>query len=378
MLRTRIQICLLSGLALALAATTAVAETPERGREEPIVIGHRGASGFVPEHTLTAYYIAIQQGADYIEPDLVSTRDGVLVARHEPEIGGTTDVALHPEFADRQTTKRVDGVEVTGWFTDDFTLAELKTLRAVERIPQIRPGNARFDGQFEIPTLDEVIALVRSANLERVRLALRNRQPLPAPIGIYPETKHPTYFDGLGLSLEEPLVRTLHRNGYFGRNAPVFIQSFETANLRELRKQTRLPLLQMMDTAGQPFDFTVSGDPRTYADLATPEGFAWIARYADGVGANKNFVLPRTADDALGAPTRFVRDAHARGLLVHIYTIRAENPFLPADLRNGDDPTALGDVASELARFLEAGIDGFFTDQPIFGVRARDAFVQSR
>ena len=239
MQRAGIKARFFGGLALVLTVATvatvatAAAGTPElvsRGREqqEPIVIGHRGASGYVPEHTLTSYFIAIQQGADFVEPDLVSTKDGVLVARHEPEIGGTTDVSEHPEFADRRTTKLIDGVSVTGWFTDDFTLAELKTLRAKERIPQIRPGNARFDGQFEIPTFEEVIALVRSANLERTLRAIKNREPLPAPIGIYPETKHPTYFDNLGLSLEEPLVRTLHRNGYVGRNAPVSL-AFSTA-----------------------------------------------------------------------------------------------------------------------------------------------------
>jgi glycerophosphoryl diester phosphodiesterase len=368
---------------IALAVTAGAADAGEarsggRAQAEPIVIGHRGASGFVPEHTLTSYFIAIQQGADFVEPDLVSTKDGVLVARHEPEIGGTTDVSQRPEFADRRTTKLIDGASVTGWFTDDFTLAELKTLRAVERIPQIRPGNARFDGQFEIPTFEEVIALVRSANLERLRLAIKNGDPLPQPIGIYPETKHPTYFDSRGLSVEEPLVRTLHRNGYFGRNAPVFIQSFETANLRALREMTRLPLVQLMDGAGRPFDFVAAGDPRTYADLATAEGLAWIATYADGVGPNKNLVIPRNADDTHGAPTAFVSNAHAAGLLVHIFTIRAENPFLPADLRNGSDATAAGDVATELARYLAAGIDGFFTDQPNLGVRARDAFRHGR
>jgi glycerophosphoryl diester phosphodiesterase len=376
----RTKLCVLAVLALCLISSPAAGESSRRSPARsqvptPIVIGHRGASGYVPEHTLASYFIAIQQGADFVEPDLVSTKDHVLVARHEPEIGGTTDVADHPEFANRRRMLVIDGVSTTGWFTSDFTLAELKTLRAKERIPENRPANARFDGQFEIPTFEEVIALVRSANIERVRRALASGQRPPKPIGIYPETKHPTFFDGLGLSLEEPLLRSLRRNGYFGKDAPVFIQSFETANLRELSKVTELPLVQLLDATGKPFDFVVANDPRTYADLASGPGLAWIARYADGVGPNKNLVIPRNADQTLGFPSNLVRDAHRVGLLVHIFTIRAENPFLPAELRNGTDPTLFGDVAGEIRRFLDVGIDGFFNDQPILGMRARDAFV---
>ena len=377
--RIAIQALWLDGLALILAATTAVAGTPRRlPVERPIVIGHRGASGYVPEHTLASYFIAIQQGADFIEPDLVSTKDGVLVARHEPEIGGTTDVADHPEFANRKTTKTIDGVSITGWFTTDFTLAELKTLRARERIPQNRPANTRFNGQFEIPTFEEVLDLVDSANRARARRALASGWRLPEPIGVYPETKYPTFFNGLGLSLEGPLLRSLSRHGYSGKDAPVFIQSLETANLRELRKKTQLPLIQLLEATGKPFDFVIANDPRTYADLASGPGLAWISHYADGVGPNKNLVISRNADDTLGAPSNLVRNAHKVGLLVHIFTIRAENPFLPAEFRNGSDPTVFGNVAGELARFFQVGIDGFFTDQPILGVQARDALVGAR
>ena len=251
----------------------------------PIVIGHRGASGDRPEHTLEAYWLAIQEGADYVEPDIVSTRDGVLVARHENEISGTTDVAAHASFAGRRTTKLIDGVNVTGWFTEDFTLAELKTLRARERLPQLRATS--YDGRFEIPTLQEVIDLVARVNAERLK---GSNQTL---VGIYPETKHPTYFDSIGLSLEEPLVRILDANGYRGKNALVYVQSFETANLRDLAGMTSVPLVQLLNSGGRPFDFVVNGDPRTYADLATLAGLREIAGYAQGVGVNKDLVVPR-------------------------------------------------------------------------------------
>jgi glycerophosphoryl diester phosphodiesterase len=338
------------------------------------VIGHRGASGYVPEHTLVSYFIAIQMGADYVEPDLVITKDRVLVARHENDISGTTDVADHPEFAGRRTTKTIDGVAITGWFTEDFTLAELKTLRAKERIPQIRPGNARFDGKFEVPTLEEV-TLVQSLNAERLREAQENGRRHFKPIGVYPETKHPTYFAGIGMAMEQPLVRILRRFGYSGKNAPVFIQSFEVGNLKKLARMTDLPLVQLLDAVGRPFDFTAAGDPRTYADLAKPAGLAEIASYAAGVGVNKNLMIPRTAQGFLGSPTTLVSDAHARGLIVHGWTFRAENSFLPADFRSSSDPAAFGDLVGEVKRFLDLGMDGFFTDQSDIGVRARDEFV---
>jgi glycerophosphoryl diester phosphodiesterase len=337
------------------------------------VIGHRGASGQVPEHTLAAYFIAIEQGADYIEPDLVSTRDGVLIARHENEIGGTTDVALHPEFAGRRTRKVVDGEPVEGWFAEDFTLAEIKRLKARERIPRVRPANARFDGQLEVPTLDEILALVKARDVGREAAARALGRPPPPRIGVYPETKHPSYFAAAGLALEPPLLDALARSGYAGRDAPIFIQSFEVGNLRALRRLTDLPLVQLVEKRGAPYDLRAQGDAQTYGTLIRPDGLAAVAEYADAVGVEKSLVLPLTPDSALGAPTPLVADAHAAGLRVHAWTFRAENEFLPAQLRSSGDPTALGDVAAELAAFLRAGIDGFFIDQPALGARARDA-----
>jgi glycerophosphoryl diester phosphodiesterase len=328
---------------------------------EPLVIGHRGASGYRPEHTLASFRLAIELGADYIEPDLVSTKDGVLVARHENEIGATTDVASHPEFAARQATKVIDGVSITGWFTEDFTLAELKSLKSKERIPALRATNAAFDGLEQIPTLQEVIDLARRTD-----------------VGIYPETKHPSYFDGIGLSLEEPLVATLSRNGYTRRSSPVFIQSFEVSNLKELSGMTKVPLVQLISDVGKPYDFVLSGDPRTYADLATRAGLREIARYADGVGPNKNLIVPRDSANRLLSPTSFVRDAHRWGLAVHPWTFRRENSFLPEDFRAGNPVSpvyqaATGDFQAELRLFYRLGVDGVFTDNPDVAVAARSA-----
>ena len=329
----------------------------------PIVIGHRGASGYRPEHTLAAYRLAIRQGADYIEPDLVSTRDGVLVARHENEISGTTDVAEHPEFTDRKATKVIDGVATTGWFTEDFTLAELKTLRATERLPQVRPDNTEYDGRFEVPTLHEVLNLVRSESRRWGR-----------EIGIYPETKHPTYFDSIGLSLEEPLVAALRKYDLDDADDPVVIQSFETANLRELDTLVNAPIAQLVNASGRPWDFVVSGDPRTYRDLTSPKNLAWVATYADGVGAHKDLVLPRTGG-ATSTPSAFVTDAHAAGLLVHVWTLRAENQFMATNFRVGTDPNAFGDLTAETQAFLDAGVDGVFADHPDLAVTARDKWL---
>lgn len=377
--RTAVTHILVAALAASTLAGPASAHDDRGSRPgEPLVIGHRGASGYVPEHTLTSYFIAIQQGADFVEPDLVSTKDGVLVARHENEISGTTNVSEHAEFAARRTTKIIDGVAITGWFTEDFTLQELKTLRAKERIPAIRPDSTRFDNQFEIPTLDEVLSLVKSVNEQRAESARKLGQGRPAPIGVYPETKHPTYFDSIGLSLEEPLVRTLHRYGYVSKHAPVIIQSFEVSNLKDLSRLTRLPLAQLASSSGKPYDFVVAGDSRTYADLVTPQGLAAIAEYADGVGLNKDLIIPRNSDGTLGTPTTFVSDAHNAGLIVHAWTFRAENAFLPAEYRFGSDPTAFGDLAAEIRVFLATGLDGFFTDQPNLGVLARDAYVEAK
>lgn len=341
----------LLALCLATLLPTAHAGAPEA--PIPIVIAHRGASGLRPEHTLAAYELAIAQGADYIEPDLVMTRDGVLIARHENEISTTTDVASRPEFATRRTTKTIDGRKVTGWFTEDFTLAELKTLRVKERLPQLRRNSADYDGQFAVPALEEILQLLR-----------RKRQETGRVVGLYPETKHPSYFRQIGLPMEEKLVALLHRYGYRGKSAPVFIQSFEVANLKYLRQITDLPLIQLLDERGQPYDFQSAGDPRTYADLATPQGLAQIATYAQGIGPAKGLILPRDPAGRWKAPTTLVADAHAAGLKVHPWTFRDEKMFLPADCP---------DAATEIRRFLQLGVDGVFTDFPATAVRVRNS-----
>lgn len=331
-----------------------------QGEGKPLVVGHRGASGYVPKHTLASYALAALQGADFVEPDLVMTRDGQLVARHDNELGLTTDVGKHPEFADRKRTQSVDGVALTGWFSEDFTLAELKTLKAIERIPQVRPGNARLDGAFEIPTLQEIIDLVKSLQLSQQRR-----------IGLYIETKHPTHFQQLGLAMEKPLLRTLQRNGYTDRRSAVYIQSFEVDNLQRIARQSSIRLIQLYG-AGQPYDQQVLGTGLTYAKMASAAGLKTVARYAAGVGPDKAYVIPRDAAGNLGQPTRFVADAHAAGLKVHPYTFRAENAFLPTNLRNGSDPQVRGDVEAEINAFLDAGIDGLFIDQPDIAVRVRE------
>ncbi len=338
----------------------------------PVVIAHRGASGYVPEHTLAAYAIAILHGADYVEPDLVMTKDGHLIARHDNVLNLTTDVGRRSEFANRRTTKVVDGKRLEdSWFSEDFTLGEIKQLRTIERIPHLRPASASFDGHFEVPTLQEIIDLVKG--LEKVA----GRR-----IGLCPETKHPTYFAKLGLAMEQPLVDMLHRNGYDSRRSKIFIQSFEAGNLRKLRGMTRLPLVQLLSEGGQkPYDIEESGGSLTYDDMATPQGLSQIATYADGVGPEKyHFIIPKDASGKLdvGNAGSFVRDAHAVGLKVYPYTFRAENFFLPANLASSDNPVELGNCEAEVRAFLETGIDGFFIDQPNIGVRARDALAAGR
>jgi glycerophosphoryl diester phosphodiesterase len=347
----------------------------QNSKMPPIVIGHRGACGYVPEHTLTSYFIAMQDGVDYVEPDLVMTKDGVLVARHENEIGGTTDVARRPEFAGRRTTKTIDGIVHTGWFTEDFTLAELKTLRARERIPDIRPGNTRFDGQFQIPTFDEICALVAGVQQQRETAAKQLGLPAPRRIGVYPETKHPTYFQGLGLPMEELLVNTLHGYGYEGPHGLGIIQCFEVSNLKAMRRMTDLPIVQLMQDEDAPFDFVVKADERTYRDMTTPEGLAEIATYATAIGPHKWQIIPLDAQEHLGTPTPLAENAHAAGLKIHAYTFRAENQYLPKNLRSGADPNALGDLQGELQAYLDAGLDGFFTDHADYGVQARNAYL---
>ena len=318
-----------------------------------IVIAHRGASGERPEHTLASYDRAIEQGADYVEPDLVLTKDGVLVARHENEISETTDVADHPEFADRRTTKTIDGAEMTGWFTEDFTLAELRTLRARERLPQLRPANTAFDGLYQIPTFDEIVRLVRAREAETDRT-----------IGIYPETKHPSYFAGIGLPHEAPLLAALAAHGYDSADDALFIQSFEVDNLKRLDGLTPLRLIQLVADTGSPPDRA----DLTYTDMMSAEGLAQVATYADGIGAAKTMVIARNADGSLGASTGLVARAHSAGLQVHPWTFRRENYFLPTDLRTGTDPRAPGDLAAEMRAFIAEGVDGLFTDNPVVAV----------
>ena len=344
----------------------------------PIVIGHRGASGYVPEHTLEAYRLALEQGADALEPDLVMTRDGVLVARHENELGGTTDVARHARFASRRTTKRIDGAAVTGWFTEDFTLQELKTLRARERIRYLRPDNSRFDGCYEIATLEEILSLRAQIESVRQAAAAAGGLPSPAPIGLCLEIKHPGYFAALGLAMAEPLMNALERHGCRGPEAGVFLMSFETAILKNLSRASRLPRVQLIEADGAPADFAVAGDPRRFAALLEPAGLAEIATYAAAIGPEKSLVIPRNPDESLAGPTSLVAEAHAAGLRVFPWTFRAENAFLPAQFRAGHRAAQRGDLDGELRCFLSAGIDGFFTDQPDIGVHARNAFVGPR
>lgn len=350
------------GLAMAmLAAGTAMAEAPIAAQVK--VYAHRGASALRPEHTLAAYAKAIADGADYVEPDLVSSKDGALVARHENEIGGTTDVAAHPEFAARRTTKVIDGRPVEGWFTEDFTLAELKTLRARERLPQLR--GTRWDGQFQLVTLDEIVDFVAAESAARGRT-----------IGIVPEIKHPSYFQSIGLPMEDAVLAVLQAHAYT-RSAPVEIQSFEAENLRYLRGRIgarggQVRLLQLLSAAEE----AVPGDPRgrRYRDLMSAAGLREVATYADAIGPDFHAVIPWDADERLQAPSALVHDAHAAGLEVHPYTFRPENYFLPEGYRDGADPatrSAAGMVAL-VRRYLEAGIDAFFTDDPALGRQALD------
>jgi glycerophosphoryl diester phosphodiesterase len=330
---------------------------PSNKADTPLVIGHRGASGYRPEHTLAAYALAIQMGADYIEPDLVPTKDGVLIARHENNITDTTNVSEIPKFANRKTTKKIDGQDVTGWFTEDFTLAEIKTLRAKERLPF---RNQSYNGKFEIPTLQEVIDLVKKKSAERRRI-----------IGIYPETKHPTYFQSIGLPLEKPLVSILKRNGYTKKTDPVFIQSFEVTNLKQLHKLTDLPLVQLFDEPQvRPYDFVVKGDSRTYGDLAKPKELAKIANYATGVGPYKRLIVPTDENNRLKPPTTFIRDAHVAGLKVHAYTFRNEGQYLASDYN--------ANAEAEYEQFFRLGVDGVFSDFPDTAVKVRNRLFSKK
>jgi glycerophosphoryl diester phosphodiesterase len=346
---------------LAGAAPAAADPAAERGgREEslievPWVIAHRGASAYRPEHTIAAYRLAVRQRADVIEPDLVPTRDGHLIARHENELGGTTDVADHPEFADRRTTKTIDGVRVTGWFAEDFTLAEIKTLRAVERIPDIRPRNTRYDGRYEIPTFAEVLDYWADA---------RGHGRHGRDLRIIPELKHGGYFDSLGLDTEEMLAEELAERGLDGADAPVVVQSFEPGSAREVDSLVDTPVVQL-----------ISGNR---ADLTTPEALDGIAEYAEAIGPDVRHVLPIGADGRAGEPTPLVADAHDRGLLVTPYTLRSENAHLPDGYDRGTDPTAYGDHRAYYTAVLRTGVDGVFSDSPDHLYAARAHFLKHR
>ncbi|MDT0437209.1 MULTISPECIES: glycerophosphodiester phosphodiesterase [Streptomyces] len=358
------------GAVLGLGTGTVAAGTRPggglRSLPRPTIVGHRGASGYRPEHTFGSYQLALDMGADIVEAgDLVPTRDGHLVCRHEPEIGGTTDVADHPEFASRRTTKSLDGVPTTGWFTEDFTLAELKTLRATERIPANRPHNRLYDGRWEIPTFEEVL------KWQDEQTRRRGKQ-----VWIYPETKHPTYFRKLGLGLEERVAKLLHKHGKDRRDSPVVLQSFEPTGVQRLNTLVDNPLVVLLSGAGtRPWDFVETGDPRTVDDLVTPKGLREIAGYAQGIGPTLDLVIPRKADGTLATPTSLVRDAHKVGLILHPYTMRNENPFLPAEFRRGTDADGYGDPFGAFRAYFATGIDGVFTDNADTGVLARADFL---
>jgi glycerophosphoryl diester phosphodiesterase len=348
-------------VALLMITASADADPGSPAKASPIVFGHRGAAGYRPEHTVASYELAARMGADFIEPDLVSTKDGHLVVRHEPEIGGTTDVADHPEFADRKTTKVIDGTSYTGWFTDDFTLAELKTLRAKERLPDVRQRNTIYDGRYEIPTLQEVIDL-------RAKLS----KELGRTVGIVPEVKHSSYFKAEGLAIEPKLVQALRENGLDKADSPVVVQSFETTNLKELNREIDVPLVALLDSPTViPGDVQAAGGTSTFADLATPAGLKGLAEFADWVGPSKSYIIPTDAAGEWQAPTSFVDDAHAAGLKVVPYTFRNENQFLPPSLRSSADPNAYGDAFSEYKAFFDLGVDGVFSDNPDTAVAAR-------
>lgn len=358
---TRRQI-LAGGAAAALAGVAAYAATP---REKVLVFGHRGASALRPEHTLASYAKAIEDGADYIEPDLCCTKDGALIIRHENNIAGTTDVAKHPEFAGRKTEKIVDGQKQVGWFVEDFTLAELKTLRAVERLPQLRPENAKYDGAFDLVTWPEMVDFAAAESAARGR-----------PIGLIPELKHSTYFKGIGLPLEDRFLETLGQHDYL-RRCGLEIQSFEVANLKYIRakigRRANTRLMQLVEpAAGKPADVVAAGSGPSYTEIVSPKGLIEVARYADVIAPPTRAIIPLGSDGKLARPTTLVEDAHRAGLLVHPWTFRPENYFLAVDFRTaGGDATRneAGSIA-EMRAYIATGIDGFFTDDPGLGRKA--------
>ena len=356
--------------AACLAPWNAPAASPRLDPSSPpLVIGHRGAAGYLPDHTLQGYALAVELGADFIEPDLVATRDGHLIARHEPNLIGTTNVSTLPQFADRRRTAVVDGFAEEGFFASDFTLAEIKTLRAIQPLADRDP---RFNGDFRIPTFEEVIDLAQRKSAEKGRT-----------IGVYPETKHPTYHQNLGLPLEDRVLDVLRKKGWNHRGAPVFIQSFETANLRYLRTKTDVRLVQLVDANDvnadgsldftppydRPYDWTVAGRTGLFKDLLTPAGLAEVATYADGVGPWKPYIITEAFGhlQPQADPANVVANAHAVGLLVHPYTFRNEQRRLTADYA--------GNPVNEYLRFYEAGVDGLFSDFADTAFAARAMFL---
>jgi len=344
----------LGATAAAAAAVSALPAASQGFRKKPLIIAHRGASGERPESTLMAFRLAIAEGADFIEPDLVLTKDGHLVVRHENEISQTTDVALRPEFEKRLTTRQIQGQAVSGWFTEDFTLEELKTLRCRERLPKLRPQSAKFDRQEAIPTYQEVLDLAKSESAR-----------LKRPIGTYPEMKHPSYFASIGLPIEGRLADILKTNDLDSPTAPVFIQCFDVLPLKTIMTLCKAPRVQLVSPAGGPTDVTL-----VYKEMVTPAGLKAIAAYANGVGPEYAMVIP-TVDGGLGPATALVKDAHAAGLVVHPWTVRAENAFLPPKLRNGTDPMVHGNVDALYHALYAAGVDGLFSDFPGLAVKAR-------
>jgi len=334
-------------------------------RPGPHIYGHRGAPGSVPENTIGSYRLAAQMGVEFIEFDLVCTKDGHLVDRHEPNLAVSTDVADHPEFADRWRSIEIHGRREEGWFTIDFTLEEIKTLRATEPFPDLRPHTMDLDGDWRVPTLDEILELRAEVSGAR-----------GWELGLIPEIKHSSLFRALGFDPELSVMTSLERAGLTDAGPLVRIESFEITNLRRLRAELgyRGVLVFMAEDSGSPLDHLMAGDGRTYADLLTPAALAELAETVDAIGPAKNLVIPRTADDRLGEPTTLVVDCHELGLEVTPYTFRAENHFLPAELRSSADPAALGDYAGELTAFFDAGVDAVFCDQPDLGIEVRDAY----
>lgn len=341
---------------VALAGCASMGESTQTQR--PIVIAHRGASAYRPEHTLSAYRLAIEQGADFIEPDLVMTRDGVLVCRHENEISGTTDVADRPEFSDRRKEKTVDGVSATGWWVEDFDLGELRDLRAKERLPQLRPGNTAYDGQDYIPTF-----------LDALNLAQRSG------VGIYPELKHPSFLRAQGLDPVGALVNAVQQMGGQAAADIMYVQCFETGAIEQLARMSSLrwTCVQLLSSSGGPWDRRDT----SYASMLTDDGLrAMRDRGVTGLGVEKNLIIPRDSAGRSLPPTDLVSRAHAQGFVVHPWTMRPENYFLPAELRRGDAsaPDYMrqhGDFDAELRAFYAAGVDGVFSDAPDAAVRAR-------